>query len=71
MWLCGMPKDKKSVSFSANQDFNLANEVGEANDPYGLPEPIQRGPWLSLKFPDGRPENFDVVLDHRFGLHTD
>lgn len=71
MWLCGMPRDKKSVSFSANQDFNLANKVDEANDPSGLPEPIQRGPRLSLKFPDVRPENFDVVLDHRLGLNTD
>lgn len=65
-----MPRDKMSVSFPANQDLNLANGVGEANEPSGLPEPIQRGPGLSLSFPDGRPENFDVVLDHRLGLHS-
>lgn len=59
-----------SVNFTANQDLNLANEAGEANDSSGLPEPIQRGPAPSLSFPDGRPENFDVVLDHRLGLHS-
>lgn len=70
MRLCGMPRDKMSESFLANQDLNLANEAGEANDPSGLPEPTRRGPGLSLSFPDGRPENFDVVLDHRLGLHS-
>lgn len=66
-----MQRDKKSVSFYAHQDFNLANEGGEANDLSCLPEPIQRGPGLSLGFPDGKPENFDVVPDHRLGLYTD
>lgn len=65
-----MPRDKMSVSFPTNRALNLANEAGEASDPSGLPEPIQRGPGLSLCFPDGRPENFDVVLDHRLGLHS-
>lgn len=65
-----MPRDKTSVSFPENQDLNLASEAGEANYPSGLPEPIQRGPGLSLAFPDGRPENFDVVLDHRLGLRS-
>lgn len=31
-----MPRDKKSVSFPTNQDLNLANEAGEANDLSGL-----------------------------------
>lgn len=64
------PRDKMPASFPAKRDHNLANEASEANDPSGLPEPIRRGPGLSLGFPDGRPENFDVVLDHRLGLHS-
>lgn len=66
-----MPRNKNSVSFYTDQDFNHANERGEANYPSCLPEPIQRGPGLSLSFPEGKPENFDIVLDHRLGLHTD
>lgn len=65
-----MPRDKKSVSFPTNQNLNLANEAGEANDPSALPEPIQRGPGLSLGFSEGRPGNSDVILDHRLGLHS-
>lgn len=65
-----MPRNNKSVSFLANQGFNLANEEDEANDPSGLLEPIQRGLGLSLCFSDGRPENSDMVLDQRLGLHS-
>lgn len=65
-----MPRKNKSVSFRANQGFNLANEADEANDSSGLLEPIQRGPGLSVCFSDGRPENSDVVLDQRLGLHS-
>ena len=64
-----MPRHKMSISCPANQDLSLANEAGESTDPSGLPEPIYRGLGVSLGFPDGRPENFDVVLDHRLGLH--
>lgn len=65
-----MPRDKMSVSFPANWDLKAANEAEKASNLSGLPEPIQGGPVLALSFPYGRPENFDVVLDHRLGLHS-